>query len=196
MLTKRVKSILIEHNGILTLDQAVENGLTKESIRKAHLRGDLVKLEGGIYLLDNSYSDELYTTQLRFSKGVYSHETAVMLHSLTTYSPFDYHLTFPRGYHLINPEKNYIYPHHISVDKFNIGVVKMDSWHGNPIFVTDLERTVIDMMNNRKAFPGIVDEMINNYFWTEDKNIDKLKKYANAFGVQKEVEAKVINLVK
>lgn len=196
MLTKRVKNIFIEHNGILTLDQAVENGLTKESIRKAHLRGDLIKLEGGIYLLDNSYSDELYTTQLRFSKGVYSHETAVMLHSLSTYSPFVYHLTFPRGYHLTNPEKNYIYSHHMSADKFNIGIVKMDSWHGNSIFVTDLERTVIDMMNNRKAFPGIVDEMINNYFWTEDKNIDKLKKYANAFGVQKEVEAKVINLVK
>src|SRR5690625_7385723 len=91
MLTKRIKDIFDKHNGILTLKQAVDHGLSKESLRRAYLRGDLAKLKGGIYLLDNSYSDELYTTQLRYPKGIYSHETAVMLHSLSTYSPFVYH---------------------------------------------------------------------------------------------------------
>lgn len=196
MLTKRVKSIFEKHNGILTLNQAVEHGLTKESLRKAYIRGDLNKIDGGIYLLDNSNADELYTTQLRFSKGVYSHETAVMLHSLSTYSPFVYHLTFPRGYHLLNPEKHHLYLHHVPLDKYNIGVIKMDSWHGNTIYVTDLERTVIDMLNSPKTFPGIVDELVDNYLWTTDKNIEKLREYAQIFGVYNEVEESVLSFVK
>src|SRR5690625_5097601 len=126
MLTKRLRSVFDKNNGILTLDQAVYYGLTKESLRKAHLRGDLEKLNGGIYLLDSSYSDELYTTQLRYSKGIYSHETAVMLHSLSTYSPFVYHLTFPRGYNLNNPEQQHIYPHHMTLTKINIGVKRSE----------------------------------------------------------------------
>jgi len=196
MLTKRLRRVFDKNNGILTLEQAVHHGLTKESLRKAYLRGDLEKLDGGIYLLDRSYSDELYTTQLRYSKGVYSHETAVMLHSLSTYSPFVYHLTFPRGYHLNNPEQQHIYPHHMTLDKINIGVEKMESWHGNLISVTNLERTVVDMLNNKNAFPGIVDEMVDNYLWMEDKDIGRLKEYAKIYGVESQVEEKVLELVK
>lgn len=196
MLTKRIKDTFEKHNGILTLNQAVEHGLTKESLRKAYLRGDLFRLDGGIYLLDSSDSDELYTTQLRFSKGVYSHETAVMLHSLSTYSPFVYHMTFPRGYHLKNADEYKIYPHHVQLNKFNIGIQKMESWHGNPIIVTDLERTVVDMLNHKNAFPGIIGEMIDNYLWTEEKDLCKLKEYAAFFDVQQQVEEEVLRLVK
>lgn len=196
MLTNRLRNIFEKQNGIIALNQAEKYGVTKESLRKAHLRGDLEKLNGGIYLLDSSYSDELYTTQLRFSKGYYSHETAVMLHSLSTYSPFVNHLTFPRGYHLNNPEQQHIYPHHMTLDKINIGVEKMESWHGNNILVTNLERTVIDMLNSKNTFPGIVDEVIDNYLWTEDKDINRLKKYAKIFGAEKQIEEKVLNLAK
>jgi len=196
MLTKRLRSVFDKNNGILTLDQAVYYGLTKESLRKAHLRGDLEKLNGGIYLLDSSYSDELYTTQLRYSKGIYSHETAVMLHSLSTYSPFVYHLTFPRGYNLNDPEQQHIYPHHMTLDKIDIGIEKLESWHGNLVLVTNLERTVVDMLINKNAFPGIVDEMIDNYLWSEDKDIERLKEYAKIFGAEKQVEEKVLDLVK
>lgn len=196
MLTKRIKSTFEKHNGILTLNQAVEHGLTKESLRKAHLRGDLVKLGGGIFLLDSFDSDELYTTQLRFSKGIYSHETAVMLHSLSTYSPFVYHMTFPRGYHLKNAKKYNIFSHHLPLNKLDIGVKKMDSWHGNPLVVTDLERTVVDMLDSKSAFPGIVDEMIDNYLWSQEKDISKLEEYAALFGIQQKVEEEVLSLVK
>lgn len=195
MLTKRLKGIFDKHNGILTLEQAVDHGLSKESLRKAHLRGDLEKLNGGIYLLDNSYSDELYTTQLRYPKGVYSHETAVMIHSLSTYSPFVYHMTFPRGYNLNNPEEQHIYPHHTTLDKINIGVENTESWQGNPILVTNLERTVVDMLINKNAFPGIVDEMIDNYLWTENKDIERLKEYAKIFGAEKHVKERIVDLM-
>lgn len=188
MLTKRLRTIFEKNNGILTLNQAEQHGVTKEALRKAHLRGDLEKVPGGIYLLDKSYSDELYTTQLRYSKGIYSHETAVMLHSLSTYSPFVYHLTFPKGYNLNNPELQYIYPHHMTLDKIDIGIEKLESWHGNIIVVTNLERTVVDMLNNKNAYPGIVDEMIDNYLWSEDKDIDRLKEYAKIFGAEKQIE--------
>lgn len=196
MLTKRIKDVFEENNGILTLNQATKNGLTRESLRKAYLREDLIKLDGGIYLLEESFSDELYTTQLRFSKGIFSHETAVMLHSLSSYSPFVYHMSFPRGYHLDKANEYNIYPHHVQSGKLTIGIQEMESWHGNKILVTDLERTVVDMLKNRTAFPDILEEMIDNYLWTEGKDIDRLREYADIFGVRQKVDKEVLEFVK
>lgn len=192
MLTRRVKNAFEENNGILSLSLAEEKGLSKETLRKAYLRGDLVKDSRGIYLLDESNADDMYSLQLRFSTGIFSHETAVMLHGLSTYSPFVYHLTFPRGYHLKNAKDYNIYSHHMVKEKYNYGIVLMESWHGNNLIVTDLERTVIDMLKANRTMPGVEEEMLENYFWMEERNINRLKSYARFWGVESEVEEKVM----
>lgn len=194
MLTRRVKKVFEENNGILTPKQAVDSGLSKESLRRAHKRGDLLKEERGIYLLDSSYLDDLYITQLKYTKGVFSHETAVMLHSLSTYSPFIYHLTFKKGYHLLNPEKDNIRAHYSILE--DRGIVEMESWDGNPLKVTDLERTMVEMLKTKAKMPGLMDEIISNYLWNEKKDLEKLKSYAEVLNVSQLVKEKVLTHVK
>lgn len=79
--------------------------------------------------------------QLKYSKGVFSHETAVMLHWLSTNYPFVYHVSFPRGYHLISAKEQNIKPYYVSANDLTSEYVDVvDSWDSNPLRVTNLEK--------------------------------------------------------
>lgn len=183
MMGERLKGAFEQENGVLTLERATELGFSKESVRKAYRRGDVLRADRGIYLLDDSYEDDLYIMQLKYSKGIYSHESACMLHGLTTFSPFAYIMTFPKGYHLNTRAEQYIEAHYAVPQFYSLGVMVLDSWFGNPLSVTNLERTVIDMLRSSHTLPDIVDEVISNYSWSQDKNLTRLNDYAHLYKV-------------
>lgn len=184
MLSIRLREVFEEENGVLTLEQATELGFSKESLRKAYRRGDLLKAGRGIYLLDDSYEDNLYIMQLKYARGIYSYESACMLHGLTTFSPLAYIMTFPKGYHLKARKAQCIEAHFATPSFYSLGVTILDSWFGNPLRVTNLERTVIDMLRSPQTLPDIVDEVVSNYSWSEEKNLTRLKEYARLYRVE------------
>lgn len=184
MIGERLKDAFEQENGVLTLDRATQLGFSKESVRKAYRRGDVLKAERGIYLLEDRYEDDLYIMQLKYSKGIYSYESACMLHGLTTFSPFAYIMTFPKGYHLNTRKGQYIEAHYATPQFYSLGVMTLDSWFGNPLRVTNLERTVIDMLRSPQTLPDIVDEVMSNYSWSEEKNVTRLKEYARLYHVE------------
>lgn len=185
------------NNGILTTQLASEFGINDSTLRKAVERNDIKKYWKGIYILDDVHEDDLYLLQLRYSKGVFSHDTAMMLHDLTTFSPFVYHLTFPKGYHLNSTKEYYIEPHYADEwELVNEYVEVIDSWESNPIQVTNLEKTIVDNFRYEKLQTFFIQEMIDNYVNRTDKNIDKLIEYATRFGVLDRVEKEVFPFVK
>ncbi len=197
MIQELLKHAFEENNGILTSEIATSYGIHDSTLRKAAKRKDIQKYCRGVYLLDEFHFDDLYIIQLQYPKAVYSHETAVMLHTLSTYSPFFYHLSFGRGYHLSNAKEQHIKPYYISQHQLdNEYIDEMDSWDSNPIKVTNLEKTIVDMLLHTNPMPGIVDEMIDDYVAREDKNIDKLMDYAYQFDVLNMIKERILPFVK
>lgn len=142
-------------------------------------------------------TDDLHDKQLEYHSGVFSHETAVMLHTLSTYSPFYYHISFPKGYHSENAREQYVKPHHTTEHELSDEYIElMDSWDSNPIRVTNLEKTIIDMLRYKWAVPGIVEEMIDDYITRNDKNIDKLTGYADRFNVLDIIKERILPFIK
>lgn len=186
-----------ENNGIMTPEIAKTYGIHDSTLRKAVERKDIQRLRRGIYLLDDVYMDDLYIMQLQYSKGIYSHETAIMLHSLSTYSPFVFHISFPRGYNLMNAKAQQIRPYYVSKKEMSDEYfISMDSWDANPIRVTNLEKTIIDMLLHKEPMPGIVEEMLEEYIKREDKDINKLLDYGRRFKAYQLVKERVLPFVK
>ncbi|WP_066188796.1 type IV toxin-antitoxin system AbiEi family antitoxin domain-containing protein [Gracilibacillus timonensis] len=197
MIQQRLKSVFEVNNGILTTQMAKDYGINDSTLRKAIERKDIQKHSRGIYLLDNVYFDDLYILQLQYPGAVYSHETAVMLHTLSSYSPFVYHVSFLRGYHLTTAEEQHIKPYYVSKKEWNDEYVElMDSWDSNPLRVTNLEKTVVDMLRHKKPMPGIIDEMINDYITRNDKNLEKLIDYGVRFNVLNIIRERILPFVK
>lgn len=196
MIQESLQQAFEENNGILTSKMAQDYGIHDSTLRKAVERQDIKKHCRGIYLLDDFYFDDLYLMQLRYAKGIYSHETAVMLHTLSTYSPFHFHVSFPRGYHLANAKELRFKPYYVRSEELQSEFIEvMNSWDSNPIRVTNLEKTVIDMLRHQRPMPGIVEEMINDYIRRKDKDIEKLKQYAVQFEVYRIVEERILPFV-
>lgn len=183
-----------KHNGVLTTAIAKEHGVNDSTLRKAVEREDIQKFANGIYYLDDTAFDDLYFMQLKYPKGVYSYETAVLIHWLSTNFPFMFHLTFPRGYHLTNAKEQHIEAHYRAkheLDEEYIDVV--NSWDGNPLRVTNVEKTLIDMLRYKQATPGIIDEMVKDYLNREDKNLPRLEEYSKRFKVEDLIEERILS---
>lgn len=77
-----------------------------------------------------------------------------MLHWLSPNYPFVYHVSFPRGYYLINSKEQNIKPYYVSKNELNdVDIEVINSWDSNPLRVTNLEKTIVDMLRYKKLLP-------------------------------------------
>jgi predicted transcriptional regulator of viral defense system len=191
MLQEKLLKAFVAENGILTIEKAKEYNLTGEALRKAFLRGDISRDGRGLYVLSDEYSDDLIRTQYRFQRGIYSHQTALMLHQLSSFSPFYYYMTFPFGYNSKDFQEARVRPTFSTKGYYDIGIEEVETWFGNKVKVYNKERTIIDLFRSN-SMDDLVEEVLENYFLSEDKNLDLLANYAVIFGkhdlVKKEVK--------
>lgn len=178
MLREKMKNAFAEYNDMLSTELARKRGISKDTLTKACQRGDIIRDSRGIYYLPGSAPDDMFVTQLLYKRGIYSHESAVLLWQYGSYSPFKHRLTFPRGYHVESFEERMVQPTFVDKKYYEIGVTEVNSWHGNPLVVYDRERTVLDMLADRNAQAFVVEEMLADYSRDKDKDIASLYQYA------------------
>ena len=173
-----------KNNGFVFLATLKDSGYPNQSSLNYLKKEGFEKISGGIYLSPLYYEDDMYVFQKRFAKGVYSHETALYLHNLSDVTPFNYTMTFPRGYH-----SKKIKEEPISVVWKDRSVWQEDqttvrSSNGNDIVVYSMERTLCDMFNTRyEADEDVRLQAIVKYMKRADKNIPKLLNLAKRYNV-------------
>ncbi|MDR1496613.1 MAG: type IV toxin-antitoxin system AbiEi family antitoxin domain-containing protein, partial [Clostridiales Family XIII bacterium] len=83
---------------MVTSKQVTESGFHRSILSALVESKELVQIDRGMYLRPSAWEDEMYLLQYRFSKGIFSHETALYLHGMTDRTPARYTMTFPWGY--------------------------------------------------------------------------------------------------
>ncbi len=192
MLQSKLQQVFDKYNGTLPTKVAVAEGINKESLRKACLRGDIEKQIRGVYVLPDAFYDDYFALQSIYSKGIYSHESALLLHEYTTFSPFQYYMTFPKSYNANQVRQNNIQPIYTVTSYYELGVTKVKSWFGNTVWVYDKERTILDMLASKHASQSTIEEMWDNYLMDEDKDFNRLYEYAEKMNRQKLLEERNI----
>lgn len=178
--------LLDKRDGNLSMKEARSEGIAASTVQRLVKTGKLLRISRGYYVLDGHGVDELYMVQSRFSKGVYSHETALELYSLSTNIPKSVHLSVPKNYHIQkqNLEEDFVRIHKVKNEFFELGIVEISSYQGNPIKVYNKERTLCDMWNPRynATFETRL-EALKDYM--KDKNRDpiKLREYREKLNV-------------
>lgn len=180
MLSEKLAAIFNDYNGTLPTKIALQQGINKETLRKAYLRGDIERPMRGVYTLPQHVFDDLFALQSVYSQGIYSHESAHYLHHYGTLAPFDYHLTFPQGYNTRSLERNRIKAHYIKKDFHNLGLTTVESLSGNPLRVYDRERTLLDLLASDTTTAETISEFLAEYIIHPASNLPLLKAYAKA----------------
>ncbi len=172
---------LAENNGIITTAQARALGIRKNIFNELLSQGRLVKIATGLYALPNADIDEYLYFQHRLPQGVFSHDTAAYLHGLVTRMPLTYTMMVKSGTNVsrIAEKGSTIIFRYIQPQLLDIGKTSIFTPFNSQVNVYDKERTILDVIKDKdKMDSEIVNQALNNYFKSEDKNLFKLSQYA------------------
>lgn len=183
-----IQEILKNNNGIVTTKQVTEDGIPRRCLSAMVESGTIYRVDRGIYALPEVWEDELFFMQYRFSKGIFSHETALYLHDMTDRTPIRYTMTFPFGYNTGNVKKHGIIAKISTVETYELGIITVPSPSGNPVKLYDIERTVCDMVKARhRADIQVINQAMKIYASSKNKDIAKLMNYAEKLRVKPKV---------
>lgn len=187
---ERIEEIARKHNNIFKTQMVVEAGIRKEKIREMLESGLVEKLGHGLYALSREDVDEYYEFQQRCPMGIFSYGTAAYFWKLSDRVPNVLNCTVPRGYNTsrlkLDTKVKY---HYLPKNRYDIGIVEIISPQGAQIRVYDRERTICDLIRDRKKVDmQLYSNALNVYFKGREKNLRKLMKYGKLFHITEEIE--------
>ena len=183
--TELLREIIERYDGVITTKLAQEHNIHREYLRELVRDGDLERVAYGIYITPDVWEDQLMILQLRRSKMIYSHETALYLHDLTDRDPVQYVVTVPNGYNPTRLKKEGLIVHTVKKELFELGICKKETTFGYKVRTYDMERAVCDILRDRNnQDPAVVSDAIKRYLNRKDKDLNKLMKYARLLRVE------------
>ena len=89
-------------NGIITAAQLTKAGLHRGYLHDFVESGELYRFGRGLYVQSSAWEDDFYLLQRKYSRGIYSHDTALYLLGYSDRTPARYTMTFPKGYNALS----------------------------------------------------------------------------------------------
>lgn len=178
-----------ENSGFLTYQQVLEKELSYKSLLNMVSEEQVVVEEKGLYRLSDTYLDEWFVLQHRFSKGIYSLDTALWLHGLTLTVPFEVSMSFPYGTNTKNIKEGGVRPV-ILRSNYEAGIVDLERLPGQTVRVYELERTLVECLRPIYHIDiQVVAPAFQAYFKSGTINLSKLFQYAKIFRVEKKLQS-------
>ena len=183
-----IREILDENKGFITSAQITAAGLQRRILGELVAANTLYRVDRGIYALPDVWEDEMYFLQYRFSRGVFSNETALYLHGLSDRTPQTYKMTFPHGYNAGCAKKSGITAKFTMPGIYDLGIIEISSPCGNPLRVYDKERTLCDIVKGNNANDiQLVNQAMKSYTGLKEKDMEKLISYAERLRVKPKI---------
>lgn len=175
-------------NGYLTARDVTNNSIPKVYLTKLVRNNTIERINRGVYIKSNDIPDEMIILQNKSKNAIYSNTTALFLHKLSNRLPIKYDISVLQSYKGSLQKDNNVNLFYIKRDLLNLGVIdyKLDS--GYVIKVYDLERTICDIIKNRKKLDQeLINKAIREYFYSKNKNTIKLYDYAKQLNIYDKV---------
>lgn len=185
---EQLDALLDATDGAITTEQFAAAGLSGELLRELLDSRELYRIRRGVYVRSCVWGDEMYLLQQRYSRGIYSNETALHLHGFCEQAPQRHTMTFPKGYNTPSLKAENVTIKRILPENYDIGIVEIPSYLGNPLRVYDIERTLCDIVRGSGSELQIVNHAMKQYAASKDRNIDKLMEYAQRLRVKPKVK--------
>ena len=178
--------LAMKNSGVLLTKQVSQAGIPRTVLKQLVDSNKLSLIQRGVYVTKNGFVDDFFLLQQKYSKGVYSHETALFLLGFSDRTPTKITMTFKHGYSTGQVKKENIHPVTISKN-YDIGVSEIIR-NGEKIKVYNIERTLVDLLKPRydldyeQLIPAL-----KKYAAYEKRDVNKLFKYARIFKVEEKI---------
>lgn len=183
-----LKKKFYKNDGYLTAADIMKIGYKKWWIQNLIDDGIIERVKRGLYkLCDDKHLllDEEVDIIKMIPMGVLCLASALSLHELTTYTPYEYELAIDRRYKVTVPEYPPIKVYYYDTKYYEMGMQEVLK-EGHVIRVYNMEKTLCDCLRYRnKLSNDIIVEAFKEYMKRKDKNLALLMEYAKKCRVSK-----------
>lgn len=185
MSENKLKEFLNQNYGYIKTRDFEKLGISRPSIQGYIDKKIIRKVSRGLYIDNSLIEDEFYILQQKFSNIIFSYNTACYLLNLSDRAPYRIDVT-TLNHNNISEDLDI---HYVSKDKFNIGIIEIESPYSNPIRIYNAERCVCDILKSPDSVDlEVYNKIINNYFKQKNKDLSTLEEYSKIFNVYEKFE--------
>lgn len=174
-------------NGMLLSSDVTDAGIHRSYISELVEEGLLVKYSRGVYMLADEFEDEYSLLQRKYSRGIFSHSTALYLHGLSDRVPLKIHMTFPAGYNTSSLLNENIEITRVSKANYELGTTTVTTPYGNQVVLYDVERCLCDVLRGQGDDIQTIQIAFKNYVGNRKSDNNKLIAYAKKLRVEPKV---------
>ena len=182
------KILKLFKNGYLTTKDVTDNNIPRTYLTKLIKENKIERVSRGVYIKKNELVDEFVVLQSKSKYAIYSNTTALYVHGFSNRIPIRYDITVKSGYKGSLQKEDNVNLFYTKRELLELGVIdyKLDS--GNIIKVYDLDKTICDIIKNKKKIDAeIFNKAIREYFYSKKKNTLKLYEYAKKMNIYNKV---------
>lgn len=186
--TEQLYELLKRNNGYIFTSEVVSQGISRTYLAEFVKNNHLEKVAKGIYISEDTWEDELFILQRQYSNIIFSGETALYLHELIDREYNEISISVKARFSgtrlrekgiIISREKDSI---------FGMGATSVVTNFGNKVIVYDRERSICDLIKNRKKVEvQNYQTAIKTYMRSQKKDLSLLVKYAERMKLRDEV---------
>ena len=187
-LANEIAELLGRQNGTVTSRDIAAVGVSRTMLGRYVAEGLLERVSRGVYVSPAAIQDELFALSKRSDRIVFSHATALFLHSLSERTPFVHTVSVRSSDTLSASLRSDVKCFYVRDAIFGIGLTQVRTQFGNVVPCYDVERTICDIIRNRRR---IGDELaldgVRQYAALKTKNLARLGDYSSRLGITDEV---------
>ena len=182
------KILKLFKNGYLTTKDVTENNIPRTYLTKLIKENKIERVSRGVYIKKNVLVDEFMVLQSKSKYAIYSNATALYLHGFSNRIPIKYDITVKSGYKGSLQKERNVNLFYTKRELLELGVINYKLNSGNIIRVYDLDKTICDIIKNKKKIDAeIFNKAIREYFYSKKKNTLKLYEYAKKMNIYNKV---------
>ena len=175
-------------NGYLITKNVTDNNIPRIYLTKLIKENKIERVSRGVYIKKNFLVDEFVVLQSKSKYAIYSNTTALYLHGLSNRIPIRYDITIKSGYKGSLQKEDNVNLFYTKNELLDLGVINYKLNSGNIIKVYDLDKTICDIIKNKKKIDAeIFNKAIREYFYSQKKNTLKLYEYAKKMNIYNKV---------
>ena len=175
-------------NGYLTTKEVNDNNIPRFYLTKLIKERKIERVSHGVYIKKNELVDEFVVLQSKSKYAIYSNTTALYLHGFSNKIPIKYDITINSGYNGSLQKEDNVNLFYTKRELLELGVIDYKLNSGNIIRVYDLDKTICDIIKNKKKIDAeIFNKAIREYFYSKKKNTLKLYEYAKKMKIYNKV---------
>ena len=182
---EKIEELIKRQNGTILSADLDKYGIPRTYLQRLIFEGKLERSDRGVYVAVDAIEDEMFAMQKKYSKLIYSHETALFMHDLSDRTPFEYSATVPSGYKVVSNVADRFKIYYVKKELHELGVISLKSSFGNQIRVYNIERTICDIIKSRSRVDiQILNEALKRYIKIKSSDYLLLMDYAKKLNIE------------